>query len=72
MRKVTIFRVPCPYNANKTFLIKKYKDGHYYLNQELFVMCFVDGVLTYKRERFNRCYVRVSRRWINEMLKPIK
>lgn len=23
------------YNANKVWLIKRYKDGHYYLNQEI-------------------------------------
>lgn len=67
--KVVIYRVPCPYNNNKTFLVKKYKDGHYYLNQELFCNTFENGVPVYKRQRFNRQFVRTSKRWIDEILK---
>lgn len=57
MKRTVIYRVPCPYNQNKIFLIKRYPCGHYYLNQE--VCGFV----------FNSRYVRVSRRWIEEILK---
>lgn len=57
MKRTVIYRVPCPYNHNKIFLIKRYPCGHYYLNQE--VCGFV----------FNGRYVRVSRRWIEEIFK---
>ncbi len=57
MKRTVIYRVSCPYNHNKIFLIKKYQCGHYYLNQE------VCGYV------FNRRYVRTSKRWIEEIFK---
>lgn len=58
MIKGFVYRVQCPYNSNKVWLVKKYKnDNHYYLNQE------VCGRIFYKK------YVRVSKSWINEIMK---
>lgn len=58
-RVATIYRVPCPYNNNKIFLIKHYTCGHYYLNQE------VRGYV------FNRRYVKTSLRWIREIFREM-
>ena len=54
-RKYTIYRIVCPYNNYKIFVIKHYDDGHYYWNAE------VSGYM--KNSRFTR----TSKRWIKEV-----
>lgn len=57
MAKYNIYRVLCPYDSSKVYVIKRYECGHYYLNQE------ISGIL------FNKRFVKTSRYWINELLK---
>lgn len=58
MIKGFIYRVQCPYNNNKVWVVKKYKsDSHYYLNQEI---CGYT---------LNKKFIRTSKRWINEIMK---
>lgn len=56
MLKCKIYRVPCPYDSNKVYVVKRYGCGHYYLNEE------IDGKLFYNR------FVKTSRHWVNELL----
>lgn len=57
MKNYDIYRVPCPYSNSKVYVIKRYKCGHYYLNEE------ISGFL------FNRRFVKTSKHWITELLK---
>lgn len=54
--KVIVYRFKCPYNGNKTWVIKHYPCGHYYINQEVF------GSL------FNKQFVRISKWYIDNVL----
>lgn len=56
MMKMKIIRVSDKYNKNKVWLIKRYKDGHYYVNQEI---C---GKIIY------RSYQRMSKKYIDTVL----
>ena len=57
MKKCDVYRVPCSYNSNKVYVIKHYKCGHYYLNEEI------------SNFLFNRRFVKTSKHWIKELLK---
>ena len=48
------------WNENKVWVIKKYSDGHYYLNQE------IKGVMFYKAFR------RVTLKWIREIIPALQ
>ncbi len=54
--KVIVYRFKCPYNDKKTWIIKRYPCGHYYLNQ---MIC---GRL------FNKRFVRISKWYIENIL----
>lgn len=56
MSDVTITRHTDKYNPQKVWLIKKYSDGHYGLNQE------IAGKVFYTK------YQRVTKAWIDEIL----
>ena len=62
-RKYCIYRVPCTWNS-VTFVIKHYSDGHYYLNEEVYVS---HSYKPYNRLFYKR-FVRTSKRRIKEML----
>lgn len=51
-----ISRITDRYNTNKVWIIKRYKDGHYYLNQEI------------SHKMFYTKYTRTTLKHINEVL----
>lgn len=51
-----VIRIPDRFNSRKVWLVKRYKSGNYYLNQEICGQTFYNG------------FVRVTKKFLAELL----
>lgn len=51
-----VIRIPDRFNSRKVWVVKRYKSGNYYLNQEICSQTFYNG------------FVRVTRKFLAEIL----